>query len=111
MKSQLGSAIVALSAFAAVNIVSTSAHAQQQQGQQGPIIGPQGGVVVQPQGVTLTPGAPAPGANGAAPTAQPAQTAPPVGPSRPPPTTLLLRWVSKGRRSIDPTCRFSQRVG
>ena len=63
MKSQLGSAIVALSAFAAVNIVSTSAHAQQQQ--QGPIIGPQGGVVVQPQGVTLTPGAPSPGANGA----------------------------------------------
>jgi len=62
MKSQLCSAIVALSAFAAINIVSTSAHAQQQGGA---IIGPQGGVVVQPQGVTLTPGAPSPGANGA----------------------------------------------
>ena len=57
MKSRLGSAIVALGAFAAISIVSTGAHAQQQ-----------GGVMVtpapgQPVMVTpMTPAAPGPGA-------------------------------------------------
>jgi hypothetical protein len=57
MKSRLGSAIVALGAFAAISIVSTGAHAQQQ-----------GGVIVtpapgQPVMVTpMTPGSPGPGA-------------------------------------------------
>jgi hypothetical protein len=63
MKSRLGSAIVALGAFAAISIVSTGAHAQQQ-----------GGVMVTPapgQPVMVTPMAPAgpaPAGPGAVPT-------------------------------------------
>jgi hypothetical protein len=63
MKSRLGSAIAALSAFAAIGIVSTQAHAQQQGGMQ------QGGMMQQVQiqqgGVMM----PAPGAPGPMPTA------------------------------------------
>jgi hypothetical protein len=60
MKSRLGSAIVALGAFAAISIVSTGAHAQQQGGVMVTPTAPGGGVMVTP--------APGPSTNGAVPT-------------------------------------------